>query len=79
MLQANVFVPAIPTPFSMPGVQMAGTEAIEATRVLVLLNMVTKEELVNDDDYAGITIATVLVFILTIDIRYCRRRARGVL
>lgn len=51
---ANVFVPAIPTPFSMPGVQMAGTEAIEATRVLVLLNMVTKEELVNDDDYADI-------------------------
>ena len=48
----GVLAPAIVTPFSMPGVQLG--QNVEATRVLVLLNMVTKDELVNDDDYAGV-------------------------
>lgn len=50
----GVFVPAVPTPFSMPGMQSMSSDGIVSTRILVLLNMVTKDELVNDDDYSDI-------------------------
>jgi len=39
-------------PFSMMGADLQ--QQVQATRVLVLLNMVTKDDLTNDDDYADI-------------------------
>jgi len=47
-----IFVPATVTPFMMPGVQMQSN--VEATRILVLLNMVTKDELIDNDEYSDI-------------------------
>ena len=46
-----MYVPATPTPFMMQGVSI-NTE-IKPTRVLVLMNMVSREELLNANDYAG--------------------------
>ncbi|CAI8007232.1 Splicing factor U2AF 50 kDa subunit [Geodia barretti] len=46
-------IPNVPLPINIPGLQVAGT-AQEATEVLCLMNMVSKEELEDDEEYEGI-------------------------
>jgi splicing factor U2AF subunit len=52
----SMFMPSIPNvslPINIPGLQVAGT-AQAATEVLCLMNMVSKEELEDDEEYEGI-------------------------
>jgi len=44
---------AIPMPINIPGLQVEGT-AQQATEILCLMNMVTKDELEDDEEYEGI-------------------------
>ena len=46
-------------PINIPGLQVEGT-AQEATEVLCLMNMVTLEELEDDEEYEGICVCCVL-------------------
>lgn len=44
---------AIPMPINIPGLQVEGT-AQQATEVLCLMNMVTKDELDDDEEFEGV-------------------------
>ncbi len=47
--------PAMPMNINIPGLQIEGT-AQAATVVLCLMNMVTKEELEDDEEYEGVCV-----------------------
>ncbi len=53
MLQAGMPVTAVPMDINIPGLQIEGT-AQQATEVLCLMNMVTKEELEDDEEFEGV-------------------------
>ena len=44
---------AIPMPINIPGLQVEGT-AQQATEILCLMNMVTKDELEDDEEFEGV-------------------------
>ena len=46
---------AVPMPINIPGLQVEGT-AQQATEVLCLMNMVTKDELDDDEEYEGVCV-----------------------
>ena len=48
---------AIPMPINIPGLQVEGT-AQQATEVLCLMNMVTKDELDDDEEFEGVYVCT---------------------
>lgn len=43
----------VPVTVQVPGLNLTSVSALPATEVLCLLNMVTEEELVDDDEYEG--------------------------
>lgn len=55
-----------PVQVQVPGLNLTSVSALPATEVLCLLNMVTEDELVDDDEYEGI------LFLLSLSIsHYC--------
>lgn len=55
-----------PVQVQVPGLNLTSVSALPATEVLCLLNMVTEDELVDDDEYEGI------LFLLSLSIFHYR-------
>ena len=53
-----------PVQVQVPGLNLTSVSALPATEVLCLLNMVTEDELVDDDEYEGI------LFLLSLSISH---------
>ncbi len=53
LMESLLPTPAMPMNINTPGLQIEGT-AQAATVVLCLMNMVTKEELEDDEEYEGV-------------------------